>query len=133
LARICALRTGKEPAPANDDLKAAVAAYKALTFRGGLDPIAEPSDEDGPGETSSLVEQHRYKLHRRIERNPTTALLRVTPLAQGPGFLNKKFLSSASTSDALFAPVRGRPSDLSPAELQQGLEIRRLATAHYES
>ncbi|MHC4040787.1 MrcB family domain-containing protein [Bradyrhizobium sp. 23AC] len=55
------------------DLQAAVAAYKALTFRGGLDPIAEKSDEDAPGEGASLIEQRRYKLHRRIERNPKAA------------------------------------------------------------
>ena len=52
------------------DLNTAVAAYRALTFRGGLDPSPEREDDDAPIALTSLVELRRYKMHRRIERNP---------------------------------------------------------------
>jgi len=55
------------------DLETAISAYKALTFRGGLDPIAEDTDGDAPAGSGSLIEQRRYKMHRRIERNPKAA------------------------------------------------------------
>jgi 5-methylcytosine-specific restriction protein A len=56
------------------DLTAAVGAYRALTYRGGLDPSAE---DEAPGvlESASLEEIRRYKLHRRIERNSRAAKL----------------------------------------------------------
>ena len=50
-----------------------VAAYRALTFRGGLDPSAEADEEDLPQVARSLIELRRYKMHRRIERNPKAA------------------------------------------------------------
>lgn len=55
------------------DLATAIAAYKALTFRGGLDPIAEEADSEEPAGSGSLIEKRRYKLHRRIERNAKAA------------------------------------------------------------
>lgn len=76
-----------------DDLQAAVAAYKALTFRGGLDPIAEKSDDDAPGETASLIEQRRYKMHRRTERNPKAA-----KEAKNITALSARLVSSSSTN-----------------------------------
>lgn len=51
------------------DLNVAVSAYRALTFRGGLDPSTE-IDDDTPPAATSLTELRRYKMHRRIERNP---------------------------------------------------------------
>jgi 5-methylcytosine-specific restriction protein A len=53
-------------------LNTAIAAYRALTFRGGLDPTAE-ADDDAPVMPGSLIELRRYKMHRRIERNPRAA------------------------------------------------------------
>ena len=55
------------------DLNAAVEAYRALTFKGGLDPSLEPDDDDPPSASASLVELRRYKMHRRIERNRKAA------------------------------------------------------------
>ena len=53
------------------DLRNAVRAYRALTFRGGLDTDVDAEVSDNvttPAET--LVEIRRYRLHARIERNP---------------------------------------------------------------
>lgn len=55
------------------DLNLAVTAYRGLTFRGGLDPSAEADEEDPPQVARSLIELRRYKMHRRIERNPRAA------------------------------------------------------------
>ena len=55
------------------DLQNAVTAYRALTFRGGLD--ATPENDGDVQEQfavppdAPLIEIRRYKLHRRIERN----------------------------------------------------------------
>jgi len=46
--------------------------YLKLTFRGGLEAMAEPvdtSDENGPS-SEAVAERRRYRYHRRIERNP---------------------------------------------------------------
>lgn len=51
------------------DLSTALAAYRALTFRGGLDPSPE-LDDDVPKLPRSLIERRQYRMHRRIERNP---------------------------------------------------------------
>ena len=56
-----------------EDLQVAVAAYRALTFRGGLDPSPEVDEEDASRVGGSLIELRRYKMHRRIERNPRAA------------------------------------------------------------
>jgi 5-methylcytosine-specific restriction protein A len=55
-----------------EDLNTVVTAYKALTFRGGLDPSPDTGDDDTP-DVGSLLELRRYKMHRRIERNPRAA------------------------------------------------------------
>nr|WP_246408258.1 DUF3578 domain-containing protein [Microvirga lupini] len=59
------------------DLQVLVRAYRALTFRGGLDPSAEGgAHEEGSGtEPTSLIETRRYRFHRRIERNSSAARL----------------------------------------------------------
>jgi 5-methylcytosine-specific restriction protein A len=49
------------------DLRNAVRAYRALTFRGGLDTDVETM---GESPLENLVEIRRYRLHARIERNP---------------------------------------------------------------
>lgn len=53
------------------DLRNAVRAYRALTFRGGLDTDVDP-DTSGIEipRVESLIEVRRYRLHARIERNP---------------------------------------------------------------
>jgi 5-methylcytosine-specific restriction protein A len=53
-----------------DDLLTAVAAYRALTFRGGLDITPET---EASASVSSLLEERRYRFHRRIERNSKAA------------------------------------------------------------
>lgn len=50
------------------DLQNTVEAYRALTFRGGLNT----SPGTGSGD---LIEERRYRMHRRIERNPRAAKL----------------------------------------------------------
>jgi 5-methylcytosine-specific restriction protein A len=57
------------------DLQIAVQAYRALTFRGGLDASMEaaPGDVEDLPTGGSLIEVRRYRLHRRIERNPAAA------------------------------------------------------------
>jgi 5-methylcytosine-specific restriction enzyme A len=54
------------------DLQTIVEAYRALTFRGGLN--TEMSGGGGEHQTS-LLEERRYRMHRRIERNPSAAKL----------------------------------------------------------
>jgi 5-methylcytosine-specific restriction protein A len=57
------------------DLQLAVQAYRALTFRGGLDVSIEttPVDATDMPTGGSLIEVRRYRLHSRIERNPAAA------------------------------------------------------------
>jgi 5-methylcytosine-specific restriction protein A len=54
------------------DLLLITRAYLSLTFRGGLDPSSEigndPDDDLQRG--TSITEVRRYRMHRRIERNP---------------------------------------------------------------
>ena len=54
------------------DLQTIVAAYRALTFRGGLNTSTNTSADEG---TTDLLEERRYRMHRRIERNPHAAKL----------------------------------------------------------
>jgi 5-methylcytosine-specific restriction protein A len=57
------------------DLQTAVRAYRALTFRGGVELS---NDEDLAVEdlaSHSLLERRQYRLHRRIERNAAAARL----------------------------------------------------------
>ncbi|MGM5051145.1 MrcB family domain-containing protein [Tardiphaga sp. 604_B6_N1_1] len=55
------------------DLQASISAYRTLTFRGGLDTTAAEAGEDGPPTSATLIEQRRYKMHQRIERNSRAA------------------------------------------------------------
>lgn len=54
------------------DLHVAIAAYRALVFRGGLD--LDIREDDGPGDVT-VDELLQYRMHRRIERNPKAARL----------------------------------------------------------
>lgn len=54
------------------DLQTIVAAYRALTFRGGLNASMSTIRDEG---TTDLLEERRYRMHRRIERNPYAAKL----------------------------------------------------------
>jgi len=66
-----------DQAELRSDLSFAIRAYRAITFRGGLDAAPELSDEVqdelGRPDLASLVEIRRYKLHRRMERNPQSS------------------------------------------------------------
>lgn len=55
------------------DLQGLVDAYLKLTFRGGVDFSVEEESEDeasGGSEAGTLIERRRYRMHRKIERNP---------------------------------------------------------------
>ncbi len=54
------------------DLQTIVAAYRALTFRGGLNTALNTITDE---EVEDLLEERRYRMHRRIERNPHAAKL----------------------------------------------------------
>lgn len=56
------------------DLHAAIKAYRALIFRGGLDLDADEKLDDIPG-GATIDERRRYRMHRKIERNPKAATL----------------------------------------------------------
>ena len=60
------------------DLQNAVRAYRALTFRGGIDgevetAASELADEFNVPPQTSVVEICKYAYHRKIERNRTAA------------------------------------------------------------
>jgi 5-methylcytosine-specific restriction protein A len=59
-----------------DDLQTTVRAYRALTFRGGLDAEADAdldvSDFKVPDQVT-IVERRKYVFHKKIERNSTAA------------------------------------------------------------
>ena len=61
------------------DLQAAVRAYRALTFRGGLEsdasPLSDVAAEFELPSSATVAETRRYALHMKIERNPTAAKL----------------------------------------------------------
>lgn len=52
-------------------------AYRALTFRGGIEgdvePQAELEDEFEIPSRTSIIETRKYAYHRKVERNPTAA------------------------------------------------------------
>ena len=56
------------------DLRGMVAIYRALTFRGGIDAVDENVRSDIPADLA-IIERRRYRLHRRIERNPAAGTL----------------------------------------------------------
>jgi 5-methylcytosine-specific restriction enzyme A len=62
-----------------EDLKNALEAYAALTFRGGLEPSPEieySKDKSNAAEDQKkLTEARRYRLHRRIDRNSKASRL----------------------------------------------------------
>src|SRR5664279_4118236 len=59
------------------DLQNVVRAYRALTFRGGIEgdvePQAELTDEFKIPAQSTVIETRKYAFHRKIERNRTAA------------------------------------------------------------
>lgn len=59
------------------DLQTIVRAYRALTYRGGIDADVDSqtdlAEEFGIATTTSITESRRYAYHRKIERNPTAA------------------------------------------------------------
>jgi 5-methylcytosine-specific restriction protein A len=59
------------------DLQNAVRAYRALTFRGGIEgdvePQAELEDEFKIPAQATVIETRKYAYHRKIERNRTAA------------------------------------------------------------
>lgn len=61
-----------EESELTNDLREVVSLYELLTARNGLDSIGVEDDEAETG-GRNLTEVRRYKLHRRIERNPALA------------------------------------------------------------
>lgn len=59
------------------DLQTVVRAYRALTYRGGIDADVETQtdvgEEFGIAPTTSITETRKYAYHRKIERNRTAA------------------------------------------------------------
>ena len=59
------------------DLQTIVRAYRALSYRGGIDADVETqtdvTEEFGITTPTSIIETRKYAYHRRIERNPTAA------------------------------------------------------------
>ena len=60
------------------DLQNAVRAYRALTFRGGIEgevetAASELADEFNVPPQTSVIETRKYAYHRKIERNRTAA------------------------------------------------------------
>jgi 5-methylcytosine-specific restriction protein A len=59
------------------DLQTSVRAYRALTYRGGVEGDAETqsviSDEFNVSSQATIIETRKYVYHRKIERNATAA------------------------------------------------------------
>jgi 5-methylcytosine-specific restriction protein A len=59
------------------DLQNVVRAYRALTFRGGIEgdvePQAELADEFKIPAQATIIETRKYAFHSKVERNPTAA------------------------------------------------------------
>jgi 5-methylcytosine-specific restriction protein A len=58
------------------DLQTLMKAYRALTFRGGLDPDSDADtdlSEFNVSDSATIIEKRRYAFHRKIERNGTAA------------------------------------------------------------
>jgi 5-methylcytosine-specific restriction protein A len=71
------LATLPEEAVLRHDLQTVVRAYRALTYRGGIDADVESqtdvAEEFGVSSPGSITETRKYACHRKIERNPTAA------------------------------------------------------------
>jgi 5-methylcytosine-specific restriction protein A len=72
-----ALDTLPEEISLRTDLQTIVRAYRALTYRGGIDADVETqtdlAEEFGISGSLTVVETRKYAFHRKIERNPTAA------------------------------------------------------------
>jgi 5-methylcytosine-specific restriction enzyme A len=59
------------------DLQAIIRAYRALTYRGGIDADVEEqtdlAEEFGLPAQTSIIEVRKYAYHRKVERNRTAA------------------------------------------------------------
>jgi 5-methylcytosine-specific restriction protein A len=66
-----------DEAQLRSDLQMIVRAYRALTYRGGIDADAEGqtdlADEFGISPQTSITETRKYAYHGKIERNRTSA------------------------------------------------------------
>ena len=64
-----------DEATLRSDLQTIVRAYRALTYRGGIDADVETqtdlSEEFGISQSMSVTETRKYAYHRKIERNRT--------------------------------------------------------------
>jgi 5-methylcytosine-specific restriction protein A len=71
------LATLPDEAVLRTDLQIAIRAYRALTFRGGIEGDVESqsdiSDEFSIPAQTTVTETRKYVYHRKIERNPTAA------------------------------------------------------------
>lgn len=112
------------------DLQLLVRACLALTYRGGLDASFEGkatsgSDDGGDDGGETLTEIRRYRMHRRIERNPKASAeaKRVRGLAcEACGFKicravrrTRRRIHRGAPSEASVALGGGSPSDVRPA------------------
>ena len=74
LGKTYALNTMPTEAELRTDLQMIVRAYRALTYRGGIDADVETqtdvSEEFGIPPQTSIAETRKYAYHRKIERNP---------------------------------------------------------------
>ncbi|MGV8998204.1 MAG: MrcB family domain-containing protein [Parvibaculaceae bacterium] len=59
------------------DLNALVELYQTVVFRGGTDPLDEPvtlsAGASKDAQKQEILEQRRYRYHRKIERNPNAS------------------------------------------------------------
>ena len=77
LGKTYSLEALPEEAELRADLQAIVHAYRALTYRGGInadiETQTEVGDEFGVPASASITETRKYAYHRKIERNRTAA------------------------------------------------------------
>jgi hypothetical protein len=75
--RLAAASAANTAAVLRNDLQNVVRAYRALTFRGGIEgdvePQAELEDEFNIPAQATVIETRKYAFHRKIERNRTAA------------------------------------------------------------
>jgi 5-methylcytosine-specific restriction protein A len=77
LGAVYSLDTLPDEARLRSDLKTIVRAYRALTYRGGIDADVESqtdiADEFVIPPQASITETRKYAYHRKVERNRTAA------------------------------------------------------------